>query len=1141
MKYFKEDRWGSCECTLCGVRLKNESCFRAHCETSLHVENLGKQKAAELADVEGSSDDPSALASSSNNTRGGTRTKTVFLLDPFAHHSSSLPFREMAAKFGSEYCECVELTTESAVFDTHAFETELLEKVVPSLLSYSRHVVEEGDIKDLEEQNIEHVRLEFYAVLCAGSNVTGVLRNVPYLTQQLHKKLNVNGHSCFVAWDFAASMAHQKIDLNPRNFADAEVDAAFFSPHKLLGGPGSSGVLVMKKRLLRSNTVPTTPGGGTVFYVSDAGQSYIQNHEEREEAGTPNILADIRAGMAFKIHHAMAGDGASSSSSALQLDEPVCGMEAREERLRQRLLARLEKMQNLELLASGEGADVGGKAAIFSFLIRHGERYLHYNFVCAILNDLFGIQARGGCACAGPYAQKLLGMSTAVSNHFDSALKRYGTEVIRPGFVRLSLHYLMRDEEVDWLADCLAWVASDGWRLLPAYTFDVETGEWEHEDDDHQGCRKWLGDMDLFTNSTTSASETPILDLAVASKLKDSKKKFLNEVTTRALRIPAKNRSWPILDERVAPLLWFSLPQDVASGTHAKRNAAVSGGLIFGNADVSRPERSCFRIGRPPGAGALLDVQAEGLVGTGTGTEGQEITSSETCVLSSQVHQLGKECDVKRKDGSSTPTTTGSADEDALTDDLLADMMQHDVEDDEVEVLEGRTVPEENSSTTPRAVLKDDKEQLDNKQEFLDDERRRAAPDGGASSSTSLAPTSTSLVREVNGRLIQRYATTALYPKVPKTLRASVGQAIKDFGMIQPGDRLLIGLSGGKDSLTLLHTLMCIQKCSPVSFSIACATVNPMTPEYDPSPLKEYLKALNVEYHFLSKPLIEMAKELMNPKKPSICSFCARMKRGMLYSCMRDNGYNVLVLGQHLDDMAESFLMSAFYNGALRTMKANYAIQADEEIPMTNEGGEAGAKNDQLDPQVDRDTTTSRSSATTTTGATPVVEAGCASSSVVVPARRKIRVIRPLVYVREKIMAQFAAENRLPVISDNCPACFAVPKERHRIKLLLAKEEFQLHDLFSNLLKCMRPLIAIDHAKIEDDKWVVRNVVPTKDGGRAGQQQANTHNVRTTPSTIGISGSSSSQVEISGKTARGEDEEAELALTSCGIRGGKCS
>jgi tRNA 2-thiocytidine biosynthesis protein TtcA len=138
--------------------------------------------------------------------------------------------------------------------------------------------------------------------------------------------------------------------------------------------------------------------------------------------------------------------------------------------------------------------------------------------------------------------------------------------------------------------------------------------------------------------------------------------------------------------------------------------------------------------------------------------------------------------------------------------------------------------------------------------------------------------------------------------KIPGSLRCLVAEAVREFEMIGAGDRVLVGLSGGKDSLTMLHVLLELQRRSPVTFELAAATVDPQTPEYDPGPLVPYLEELGVRYHVLSKPIIEMAKTCMDPKRPSLCSFCSRMKRGLLYSCMREHGYTCLALGQHLDD-----------------------------------------------------------------------------------------------------------------------------------------------------------------------------------------------------------------------------------------------
>jgi tRNA(Ile)-lysidine synthase TilS/MesJ len=214
-----------------------------------------------------------------------------------------------------------------------------------------------------------------------------------------------------------------------------------------------------------------------------------------------------------------------------------------------------------------------------------------------------------------------------------------------------------------------------------------------------------------------------------------------------------------------------------------------------------------------------------------------------------------------------------------------------------------------------------------------------------------------------------------------------VGQAVMEWEMIQDGDRLLLGLSGGKDSLSLLHVLLHLQKRAPVRFEIACATVDPQTPSFDPSPMIPYLKQLGVEYFYLQDPIIERAQTSL--EGDSLCAFCARMKRGLLYNCCRKGKFNKLVLGQHLDDLAESFMMSMMHNGQIRTMKAKYRIDSED-----------------------------------------------------------LEVIRPLVYCRESMTKKFAYDVRLPIINENCPACFEQPKERHRVKKMLSTEESLVPNIF---------------------------------------------------------------------------------------------
>ncbi len=232
----------------------------------------------------------------------------------------------------------------------------------------------------------------------------------------------------------------------------------------------------------------------------------------------------------------------------------------------------------------------------------------------------------------------------------------------------------------------------------------------------------------------------------------------------------------------------------------------------------------------------------------------------------------------------------------------------------------------------------------------------------------------------------------------PKKLLHPVGKAIADFSMIRDHDRILLGLSGGKDSLSLLHILMHFQRHAPISFEVGAVTIDPQSDDFDPSPLIGYLKSLEVDYHFVSEPVVRLAEEHM--KKDSFCAFCSRMRRGLMYKTARANGYNVIALGQHLDDLCESFLMSALHGGRLKTMKAHY-INDDEDL----------------------------------------------------------RIIRPLVYARERQLRDFATRAELPVIEDNCPACFAKPTQRQHMKELLAAQEADYPNTFKTLLSTIRPLM----------------------------------------------------------------------------------
>ena len=257
----------------------------------------------------------------------------------------------------------------------------------------------------------------------------------------------------------------------------------------------------------------------------------------------------------------------------------------------------------------------------------------------------------------------------------------------------------------------------------------------------------------------------------------------------------------------------------------------------------------------------------------------------------------------------------------------------------------------------------------------------------------------------MRGRGPDRYLPGMDAPAVPpKNLLRLAGRAIADHGMIRDDDRVLLGLSGGKDSLSLLHVLLHLRAHAPIRFELGAATVDPMVEGFDPHALRPHLEALAVPYHYRAEPILERALRHMG--NTSFCAFCARMKRGILYDIARREGYTVLALGQHLDDAAESFLLSAFHGGRLKTMKAHYR----------NDAGD-------------------------------------------------LRIIRPLIYARERRTAAFARAASLPVIPDNCPACFQAPTQRLHMKELLAREEQANHGLFKSLFRALYPLLSENNEK----------------------------------------------------------------------------
>jgi len=299
-------------------------------------------------------------------------------------------------------------------------------------------------VEELERYAKRPVKIGSFS---AASNVTGILTDTRLITGLLHD------HGALAFWDYAAAAPYVDIDAS-------EVDAIFLSPHKFIGGPGTPGVLVVNRALL-TNSVPDMVGGGTVAYVNPLEHRYVTQSAHREEAGTPAIIESIRAGLVFALKDAVGVDAIHA------LERDFLG----------RAMGAWGQHPGIQVLGNPD-AD---RLSIVSFVVkRPGGRYLHHNVVVAILNDLFGIQARGGCSCAGPYGHRLLGIDIGRSHEFEREIAT-GCEGIKPGWVRVSFNYFISDTVFQYIVDAVSLVADHGYKLVPHYRFELDTGLWRHE------------------------------------------------------------------------------------------------------------------------------------------------------------------------------------------------------------------------------------------------------------------------------------------------------------------------------------------------------------------------------------------------------------------------------------------------------------------------------------------------------------------------------------------------------------------------------------------------------------------------------------------------------------------------------------
>lgn len=399
-----------------------------------YMTRLREAARGEIARLVGADDETSVIFSGSGSTAGINRLaklldiaesvaagkRAVVLIGPYEHHSNILPWRES----GAEIIEIAEGPDGGP--DLGQLEAALSASQSADIL---------------------------VGAFCAASNVTGILTDVDTVTRLLRR------HGAISIWDYGAAAPYVTMNMKPGT--DAEKDAIVFSPHKFPGGPGASGALIMKNAIARRAT-PSIPGGGTVSFVSPWGHVYSGRLSAREEGGTPNVIGDIRTALAMLVKEALGQDW----------------LDQRHQELRKMALDVWTQNERLELLGMASAPSL----PIFSFRIRDGEGgYVHHQLFTRLLSDVYGIQARGGCACAGPYAHRLLDIDEARSSAIMEAIA-LGDELEKPGWVRLNLSALLDDAKAETIVKAVDELAGTATELARTYHGNAETAQFKYRE-----------------------------------------------------------------------------------------------------------------------------------------------------------------------------------------------------------------------------------------------------------------------------------------------------------------------------------------------------------------------------------------------------------------------------------------------------------------------------------------------------------------------------------------------------------------------------------------------------------------------------------------------------------------------------------
>ncbi len=436
--------------------------------------------------------------------------RPVVFIGPFEHHSNEIPWRESIA----------DVVTIAEDADGHVD----LDDLADALKRYADRPLKIGSFS-------------------AASNVTGIVTDTVAVSTLLHE------HGALAFWDYAAAAPYVGISMTaPADAPLGYLDAIFVSPHKMIGGPGTPGLLVARRELFK-NRVPVVPGGGTVNFVNPDEHGFLEDVEHREEGGTPAIVESIRAGLVFQLKEAVGLDA----------------IRDREEHFVRHAIAAWEQNDKIEILGSHDAE----RLSIVSFVVRYDDggpdtpridrSYLHHNFVVAVLNDLFGIQARGGCSCAGPYGHRLLGIDLDRSHEFEREIVN-GCEGIKPGWVRVNFNYFVQHEVVDYILGAVDLVATRGAALLPYYRFEPSNGLWIHRDGTPTPPMS-LNDIDYTTGEMVTEERRLTVGTAALTDQLAQARAIIDDLEAN----PPHPMGMPEMSADFEHLRWFPYPDEALS------------------------------------------------------------------------------------------------------------------------------------------------------------------------------------------------------------------------------------------------------------------------------------------------------------------------------------------------------------------------------------------------------------------------------------------------------------------------------------------------------------------------------------------------------------------------------------------------